>query len=428
MWRYHAAGFLIGLFTSMLVLGFYEAGVFQCSADYLQGFFAGIPILGISGVPVLSSPLQYGVVIVVSFGIAGISMDTIRLLTKCAVILAAVIVIVAAAIVLAMYGVSFEPVSGCLAALLAGITGLLLSRTESGCRRRLFLQVARQRVSRKVMNKLARRPFGVSIKGETRGVTVLVLRITNCPDLFGDLRTREAIHLCNYFLSEAAELVLSRGGYLDEWEPEGLRFYFGLPLEDESHAEAACRAAFDLKARMEKTSEECEAAWQVPVEHGISLISGDMAVGLCGAGPFTRFSALGEEVGIAERMCQLGLDYGPAVFVAGNTLRSMRKTMELRPVALLQQHASKRPVEVNELINVVRETDEGEIMRHDEFRSGYASFREGDFVSALEHFKKAAPSSGTDRVLEHYRGLAEGKVEAVEDSVNEDPHTQLSID
>ena len=427
MWRYHAASILTGLFTSMLVLGFYEAGVFQSSAVYLHGLYAGIPVMCISGPPLLSYVLQYGAVIVVAFGVAGVSLDAVRTLTKCLVILAVLIVIVAATIVLAMYGVLFEPVSVCATAVVAGITGLLLSRTESGCRRRLFLQVSGQRVSKSVMVGLARNPFEVSIKGEKREVTILVLRITNCSDLLSDLRTREAIDLCNYFLGEAAEFVISRGGYLDEWGTDGLRFYFGLPMEDESHAETACRAAFDLNAHMEKTRVNCGKLWKIPVEHGISLVSGEMAVGLYASGAFARFSAIGEEVEIAQRLCELGMDYGPAVFVTGNTLRAVQETMEFRPVGLLEQAAGKRPVEAHELINVIRETDDGEVIRHDEFRSGFASFREGDFVSALEHFKKAVPSSGTDMLLEHYLSLTEEKAERGEDSVNEAPHVDLSI-
>jgi class 3 adenylate cyclase len=427
MWRYHAAGILIGLFTSLLVLGFYEAGAFQCSAVYLHGFYAGIPMLGIAGSPVLYSPLQYGAVIVVAFGVAGMSVDTVRPMLKCMVILAVIIVIVAAALVLAMYDVLFEPISVCSTAVMAGLAGLLLSRTESAHRQLLLLQVARQRVSRKVMAELARRPFGVSIKGENREVTVLVCRIANCSDLCGDLRTREAINLLNYFCGEAAKFVLGRGGYLDEWEPDGVRFYFGLPLEDESHAETSCRVAFDLKVHLEKVREECEERWKVPVEYGISLVSGDMPVGLYGGGSFTRFSSLGEEVGLAGRMCALSLNYGPAVFVSGNTLRSVRGKMKFRQVALLDRGTGHGFTEVNELMNVVQDSDDEEIMRIDEFSRGFTSFGEGDFVAALEHFEKAGSVSATDRVLEYYQRLAEEKIERGNDSVDKSTHVDLTI-
>ncbi|MCH2061678.1 MAG: hypothetical protein MK183_13735 [Verrucomicrobiales bacterium] len=411
MWRYHAAGVFIGLLTSILVLGCYESGVFERIAVYLHGLYAGIPILKLPGSPVLCPPLQYGAVIAVAFGVSGLSTDNIKPLFKCLFILLVVSVVAASSIVLAMYGVLFEPVSVCLGTLMAGITGLFLSRTESGYRKRLLLQVAGRRVSRKVKSSLVRRPFGASVRGESREVTVMVFRITNGNELLGEMRARDAIALCNFVLGEVVEFVISRGGYLDEWEPDALRFYFGLPLEDDVHAQSACHCAFDLKTHMEKVRQECAQSRLGDFEHGISLVSGDMATGLYGGGTFTRFSAYGEEIDIAEEICALGTDFGPSVFVAGNSLGALQEEMQLRPVAFVNGDDGRKPIEVHELVNVIKESDDGNAMHRDAFHKGFISFHKGDFVSSLEHFGNAAPASGIDRVLEYYRNLAEEKIE-----------------
>ncbi|MCP4847562.1 MAG: adenylate/guanylate cyclase domain-containing protein [Verrucomicrobiaceae bacterium] len=375
----------------------------------------------------LHTPLQYGGVILVAFAVAGISVDALRPMSKFMVIFAVIIVIIAATPVLAMYGVLFEPVSVFSTALLAGIAGVLFSRTESGRRKLLFLQVSRQRACRKVMTELARRPFGVSLKGESRGVTVLACRIANGSDLCGDLRACEVIELSNYFCSEAVQFVLGNGGYLDEWGPGGVRFCFGLPIEDESHAATACRVAFELKIHLEKIRAECEERWQVPVKYGISLVSGDMPAGLIGSGSFTRFSVIGEEAGLAERMCDLSLNYGPAVFISGDASRSVKEQMEFRLVALLDRGGDKGPTEVNELLNVVKDCDDDSAMRRDEYSRGFVCFREGDFVSALEHFKKACPASGTDKVLAYYQGLAEENIRRGSDAEDKTMHVDVSI-
>lgn len=393
------------------MLGFYEAGSFHWLAVYLHGCYAGIPLLSISGSPSLSSPLQYGAIIVTAFGIAGLAVDTVRPMFKFIVMFAAIFVIVATAPVLAMYGVLFEPVSVCTTAVMAGVTGLLFAQTESGRRKLLFLQVIGKRVSRQVMVDLARRPFGVSINGENRAVTVLVCRIVNCSDLCRNLRTREAINLFNHFLRKASEFLLGRGAYLDEWGPDGVRFYFGLPLADEGHADAACCAAFDLKVYLEKVGRECEDQWQEHVQCGIAVVSGEMTVGLCGSGSFTRFSALGKQPDLARRLCELSLNYGPTVLVSGNTLRQVREQMEFRLIEMFYQEEDKPAIEVHELLTVSGELADDEVMRRDAFSRGFASFREGDYVSALEHFETARCPSGTDRALEYYTILAKQKIE-----------------
>lgn len=411
MWRYYAVGIFIALFTSILVLLCYEAGVFECVALYLYNLYAGIPILKLAGLPAPVSSLQYGAVIAVAFGVSALSTDNINPKLKLLLILVTVSVTVASSIVLAMYGVLFEPVSVCIGALIAGVAGMLLSTTQSGYRKRLFLQVIGHRVSRKVKSSLARRPFGVSIRGEKREVTVMVFRITNGPDFLGEMRARDAIYWCNYVLGEVAEFVISRGGYLDEWGPDGLRFYFGLPLQDDSHAQSACRCAFELKSHVEKVRDECAEPSLEHLKHGISLVSGDMAIGLCGGGAFSRFSAHGKETDIAQKICAVGADFGSSVLVAGNKLDALQNEMELRAVAFVDHVPERRPIEVYELVNVNKNADDGSAMYRDAFNKGITCFHEGDFASALENFEKAIPSSGIDRILEYYRNLAEEKIE-----------------
>lgn len=410
MWRYYAAGVFIALFTSTLVLLCYEAGVFECVALYLHNLYAGIPILKLPAPPASVSSLQYGAVIAVAFGVSALSTDNINPKLKVLLILVVISVTVASSIVLAMYGVLFEPVSVSTGAMVAGVAGMLMSTTESGYRKRLFLQVIGQRVSRKVKSSLARRPFGVSIRGEKREVTVMVFRITNRSDFLGEMRARDAIYLCNYLLSEVVEFVISRGGYLDEWGTDGLRFYFGLPLQDDSHAQSASRCAFELKSHVEKVSDESAESGLEHLKHGISLVSGDMAIGLCGGGTFARFSAHGEESEIAQEICDMGANFGSSVLVAGNKLKVLHNEMELRLVAFVGPVLGRSPIEVHELVDVNKNADDGDKMYRDAFRKGITFFYEGDFVSALENFEKAIPSCGMDRVLEYYRNLAEEKI------------------
>jgi class 3 adenylate cyclase len=364
---------------------------------------------------------------VTAFGIAWLAVDTVRAVSKLIVMFAAIVVIVAASPVLAMYGVLFEPLSVCTAAVMSCAAGVLYSRTESGRRKLLFLQVTGKRVSRQTMADLARTPFGVSISGENRAVTVLVCRIVNCRDLLGKLRTREAIDLFNHFLREASEFLLERGGYLDEWGFDEVRFYFGLPLIDEFHADTACRAAFDLKVHLEAGGWECEDRRQERLEWGIAVVSAEMTVGLCGSGPFTRFSALGEQSGLARSLCALSMNFGPAVLVSGNTLRQVRKLMEFRLIDMLHQAEDKKPVEVHELLTVNGELADEEIMRRDAFSRGMTSFREGDYVSSLEHFETARPPLETDRPLEYYRILAKQNIERGNDSDYKVKHADMTI-
>ena len=85
--------------------------------------------------------------------------------------------------------------------------------------------------------------------------------------------------------------------------------------------------------------------------------------------------------------------------------------MEFRLVEIFLQDEDKAPVDVHELLTVSGELTDDEAMRRDAFSRGFASFREGDYVSAVEHFETARCSSGTDRPLEYFTTLAKQQVE-----------------
>jgi hypothetical protein len=85
--------------------------------------------------------------------------------------------------------------------------------------------------------------------------------------------------------------------------------------------------------------------------------------------------------------------------------------MEFRLIEIFHQEDDNHPVEVHELLAVSGELGDDEVMRRDAFSRGFASFREGDYVSALEHFEMARCPSGTDRPLEYYTILAKQQIE-----------------
>ena len=86
--------------------------------------------------------------------------------------------------------------------------------------------------------------------------------------------------------------------------------------------------------------------------------------------------------------------------------------MDLRAVAFVGSNSGRSSIEVNELVNVNKNADDGYKVYRDAFGKGITYFHKGDFVSALENFEKAIPSCGIDRVLEYYRNLAEEKIES----------------
>ncbi len=397
MWRYFVASLVIGAFITLAVLAFDAAGLFPWLAAHLQRFYLDAEFGGtLRPLRILS----FGVVIAAAFGVAWVAIESGRPRSRWFIVAGTALVILAASPVLALYGVLFEPFSGCVAALAAGVAGAAYARGEVGRRKRVFRERVAGRVSQASMVALARAPFEVKFKGEGRGVSVLVCKILNQDELRANLRAREAIDLCNYFLGAGAAFLVERGAYLDEVSADELRFYFGLPLADAEHAAAACRVALALRERLGEVAGECEQRWSQRPEWGVGIDSGEMTVGLYGGGQFARFSALGEPPNRAARLGVANRIYGSAVLVSAGTMAAVDDAMELRAIDRVADIEGE--VEIYELLAEAGELAAPAAERRDAFWRGLIRFREGDTEAALNEFDKARPTGSHDRPLEYY--------------------------
>lgn len=402
MWRYVLASLIIGLTVSLIGLAFYQAGVFPWLGAHVHKFYSNFSMTEIPAPPDLLRWLQYAVLVLAAFGVSWAVVDVSSASLKFIIAGSAMLIIALASPVFALYDVLFEPFSGIAAAGLAYIVGLFYSRTEAGRRKRLFRELVANRVSEQSMTDLARAPYDVKFNGENRGVTVLVCRVFNHAELRENLRAREAIELFNYFLKATSDFLLERGAYLDEFAPDGVRFYFGLPLPAENHADDACRAALELKVRLENLARECEARWLEPVEWGIGLVSGEMTVGLYGSERFAHFSALGAPAEFARRLCGANRNYQSSILASASTFQLATESMEFRPMDLLQDAEADLVAEIYELIAVSGELDEEAGERRDAFWRGVVHWRAGDDAAALREFGEARPADAIDPPVESY--------------------------
>lgn len=410
MWRYIVASLAIGLCVSLVLIAFDGAGLFPWLGAHLGRFYAGAEWTTIPEPAVLLRPLQYAVIVTAAFGVAWVVIDTARVRSRLIVIVGALLVIAAASPVLALYGILFEPYSGCIAVIAAALAAVIYAQGETARRKRVFLELVAGRMSDESMAALAAAPYDVKFNGAGREVSVLVCRILNQDEIRVNLRAREAIELGSFFLDGCAAKLVQSGAYLDQREPDGVRFYFGLPLADKRHSLAACEAALVLREHLEEIARECDARWSQPVQWGVGLDTGAMTVGLFGDGGFARFSALGSQVEVAQRLSSANGNYGSSILVSGGMMAAVGEAMEFRVMDMLRDDDAERSVEIYELLCGADDLDATAAARRDAFWHGVIRFREGDDEAALAEFEKARPVGREDRAVEYYVGRVKARM------------------
>ena len=395
--RYLKVSLFIGLVVSLIAVGLHEAGLWARMDAALARAF------GAAAAPESHRILQYPFFIAFAFGIAWTTIDIGGRTLKCVVAAAALVQVVVAAGLLHLFGVFFSPWACLTVILLSFAAGFVYSQTPGGSRKRVVHEMFGDRVSAQTFTKLVDSDQPLTFEGEMCEASVVVCEIFNHEELSDVLSVADYVAMNNAFLRNASELLVARGGYLDECDGESLRIIFGAPVADEQHARTACAAAMALVKRLDEVNDECHRVWKQIFDFRVGVNSGELVVAAYGSRRLGNFSVAGEPVEFARRLCAANTIYGSRVLIGCGTFNLAETQVEVRPMELIQRHQDDRSrEEFYELLalNGDLAAEEGE--RRDLFWKGIVYYRQELWDEALSYFYSARTSPGGDGPVEFY--------------------------
>jgi class 3 adenylate cyclase len=405
MWRYVGVTAIIGLLVSVLVFFLFDRGVFAPLAERLFAFYDSIALFPPSeGSPRTTNPvLHVPVIAMLAFGLAWVAIDVPRVPLKLVLGFSSLLLIIGLSPTLALYGFAFEPLSGLAAGALGFVGGFIYSRTDHGQRKQSLSAILGSRVSTQTFHQVLGSAHGLNLDGERRELSVLTCQFFNQPEMLEKLDPSDVVEITNLFLKSTVEHLLSLGGYLDESNPASIRFLFGVHNDNSNdHAIAAAQAGIELRQRLDNLSKECEARWHQPLQFGIGISSGTIALGVFGSASHVYFSGMGADIDLAQRLSRANERYGSQVLLSARSYMLSKDEIEVRPMDMIYLPKSNVVAEVYELLERRDALNDNEEASRDSFWQGMIYFRNGNYESALEMFSRARISDQTDAPLEHY--------------------------
>ncbi len=376
---------------------------------YVPGFIQSLDAtvarkLGVTGQGVTHPVVQSLACAALAFGIAWTTVDINRPVFKGLVAGLALAEVFTVSALAALFGVFFSPVLPAAAVVMSFAAGFFYSRSEAGQRQRLADAAFGRRVSGQQMRALVDGNMPLDSAGRLQESTLAVAEIFNHQALTDALAPGEYAEVSNRFLNAIAEALVEKGGTLAACDGEGVRALFGVPLPVADHAATACRAALEAARRVRLLNDELaktHAGLTCDVRLGVN--SGEMAVGYFGARRLGGFSAAGEEVAFARRLCAANLIYGSTVLLGARTFEMAEAAVEARPLELLRRRLGDSWHEVYELLGEPQDLTPEEISRRDLFWTGVIFYREKRLADALEKFSQSRPPDGAaDGPLDFY--------------------------
>jgi adenylate cyclase len=162
-------------------------------------------------------------------------------------------------------------------------------------RRRIFDLFGRY-VPRTVVAELVRRPAdrALAMGGDKREVSVLFADVRGFTSFSDHLQPEEVLSQLNTVLQSLVRSAFEEQGTVDKYIGDAVMVLFNAPLQQSDHGERAVRTALKMQAAL--------AGSRLSV--GIGIHSGVAVVGNVGTIERLEYTAIGNTVNLASRLCE----------------------------------------------------------------------------------------------------------------------------
>ncbi len=187
---------------------------------------------------------------------------------------------------------------------------------------------------------------------EYKQVTVLFADVVHSMDLAAAVGAERMLEIMTELVALSAAVVQRYGGTVDSFTGDGIMAVFGAPTMLEHHAVRGCLSALGIQEETKRLAVEVHGRDGVELLLRVGLNSGLVVAGEIGSGPF-GFTAIGEQVGMAQRMESVAPPSG--VMLSASTARLVEGNAVLGETELVLIKGFDQPVPTRRLVG----------MRHD---------------------------------------------------------------
>ncbi|WP_426746452.1 adenylate/guanylate cyclase domain-containing protein [Myxococcus faecalis] len=212
-------------------------------------------------------------------------------------------------------------------------------------------QIRAEAVTRAELSRfLSKAVADAVISGETEDLRQSRLAEVSC--LFADIRgfttisenesPQEVVSMLNTFFTAMADVVFRYEGNLDKFIGDCVMAVWGPPLSHPDDAARAVRAALEMQEAVDQINRNRVAAGKAPIEVGIGINTGQAVVGYMGSAERHEFTAIGDTVNTASRLC--GMAKSGEVLASESTVRRSGAGFDVEELPAMQVKGKEKAV------------------------------------------------------------------------------------
>jgi len=193
----------------------------------------------------------------------------------------------------------------------------------------------------------------IPLEGERRKGTVMFSDLRDFTPFVESNPPEEVMSgLRSYFTAMHRAIRLQRGLVL-QFVGDEILAVFGVPIHFEGHADAAVRAALEMRRALKELNTERVATGKPAFDHGIGIHSGSVLAGNSGSEEQSAYSLIGNTVNVASRIQDLTRELGCDILVSQETVDRLTETfsMHREPPRFVKGYS--RPIVVYQFLDGV---------------------------------------------------------------------------
>ena len=184
---------------------------------------------------------------------------------------------------------------------------------------------------------------------EFKQVSVLFADVVHSMDIATAVGAERLREIMAELVDRCTKVVHRYRGTLDKFTGDGIMAVFGAPIAMEDHALRACLTALGVQEEITRLAIDVRERDGVELQLRVGLNSGQVVAGDIGSGPF-RYTAIGEQVGMAERMESVAPPGG--VMLSESTARLVEHATLLADAEEVHFKGSDVPVPARRLLGL----------------------------------------------------------------------------
>ena len=180
---------------------------------------------------------------------------------------------------------------------------------------------------------------------ERRQVTMLFADLRGFTALCDRLDPALTVTILNEYFRHMSEAIARHHGHITELVGDGLLALFGALETNPWQCRDAVLAALDMRAALAAYNTQLQAKSLPQLKFGIGIHSGEVIVGVMGAGELNKFTVTGDPINVASRVEGLTREFGVDLLVTEEIRKTLDAGFRLRAMAPVRVKGKPEPIQ-----------------------------------------------------------------------------------